>query len=182
MDHAERIVSISESKRESGPAGDAVDSNGGVVMAERMVRKSRLDENDTEYDKPVVSREHNLSNSNAILSAALLSSGPKKLVGEISLKTKQLLRELAVISIQRVARGYICRRTLKISRLVSIIKDQMSSSFTVGIVEEVVLQHAFEIATAQVQDTETAREVSNLKEPPKYFKYIIACYLTLFCS
>ena len=119
MDHAERIVSISESKRESGPAGDAVDSNGGVVMAERMVRKSRLDENDTEYDKPVVSREHNLSNSNAILSAALLSSGPKKLVGEISLKTKQLLRELAVISIQRVVLKSICENFSHVYRIFS---------------------------------------------------------------
>lgn len=189
MDLAERIVSQSESKHENNSKmvaeqmnNDSSNSISGVDIAERIVRKasssssaaaalpvmtssssSHGETGDKEYEKQqhqiMEDREHRLTHSNALLSSALLSNRPKKLVGEISSKTQQLLKELATILIQRVARGYICRRSLKIGRLVSIIKDQLSSSYALVITEEVILQHAFEIATAEIEFTEAVREV-----------------------
>ena len=159
MDLAERLVSASE----PGQVGTGVEQQvaSGDEIAQRVIREAGQKEiGGTEREIRTSSqREHNLSNSNALLTSALFSSRPKKLIGEINQKTQQLLKELAVILIQRIARGYICRRSLKITRLVSIIKDQLGSSFAIGIIEETVLKNTMEIATSQLQNTEAAREV-----------------------
>ena len=98
--------------------------------------------------------------SEALLSSALLSSRPKKLVLEISERTDKLLVELNVILIQRIARGYICRRALKIDRLVGVIKEQLGASFAMTILEEVVLLNAFEIATNERAARVSEKEIS----------------------
>ena len=135
-----------------------------MELAEKLVKDAEATE-EKDMKKKIregegkETRHHQLANSNALLSSALLSSRPKKLVGEISLKTQQLLNELSVILIQRIARGYICRRTMKINRLVSIIKDQLGSSFAASVLEEVILQKAFEIANSQLQNATELQEV-----------------------
>ena len=159
MDLAERLVSASEPRQVGTGVEQQVAS--GDEIAQRVIREAGQKEiGGTEREIRTSSqREHNLSNLNALLTSALFSSRPKKLIGEINQKTQQLLKELAVILIQRIARGYICRRSLKITRLVSIIKDQLGSSFAIGIIEETVLKNTMEIATSQLQNTEAAREV-----------------------
>ena len=99
--------------------------------------------------------------SEALLSSALLSTRPRKLLTEISKKTDDLLTELKVILIQRIARGYICRRVLKIDRLVGAIKSQLGISFAETILEEMVLTNAMAIAANELKKTLSEKEVSN---------------------
>merc|ERR1719197_1583656 len=108
MDLAERLVSASEPRQVGTGVEQQVAS--GDEIAQRVIREAGQKEiGGTEREIRTSSqREHNLSNLNALLTSALFSSRPKKLIGEINQKTQQLLKDLAVILIQRIARGYIC--------------------------------------------------------------------------
>ena len=90
MDLAERLVSASEPRQVGTGVEQQVAS--GDEIAQRVIREAGQKEiGGTEREIRTSSqREHNLSNSNALLTSALFSSRPKKLIGEIiSLKIVQ---------------------------------------------------------------------------------------------
>lgn len=152
MDLAEKLL------REAGESPDSLRNDGRREDAEMIA--ARVVEKATPHS-------HRLSSgpggrpSEALLSSALLSTRPRKLLTEISKKTDDLLTELKVILIQRIARGYICRRVLKIDQLVGAIKSQLGISFAETILEEMVLTNAMAIAANELKKTLSEKEVSD---------------------
>ena len=80
--------------------------------------------------------------------------------------------------IQRIARGYICRRVLKIDRLVGAIKSQLGISFAETILEEMVLTNAMAIAANELMETLSEKEVSNKLASKFPFFYLILTHLS----
>lgn len=103
-------------------------------------------------DAPAI-RTHRPLFSNSLLTSALLSKGPRKLLSEVSAKTNELMRELSAVVVQRYVRGFLTRKAMKIRRLIGIIREQLSLSFAVTLIDEVVLANAQVVARQFIDDT-----------------------------
>jgi hypothetical protein len=111
-------------------------------------------------DAPAI-RTYKPQLSNSLLTSALLSQGPRKLLSEVSAKTNQLVRELSAIVMQRYARGFLTRKAMKIRRLIAIIREQLSLSFAVTLVDEVVLANA-QVVARQLIDESVERQAVDM--------------------